>query len=64
VNAGGESVPAKAAEVTGVLFQPFEEVQMQLREVDGIVESGTSGVSLARMGYADNLEAAVNEQIK
>ena len=36
---------------------------MQLRE-DTIVEKGTSGVSLARMAYADNLEGAVNEQIK
>jgi hypothetical protein len=61
---GGGSMPVKAAEVTGVLFQPFEEVQVQLKEVDTIVERGTSGVSLARMGYEEHLEAAVNEQIK
>lgn len=49
--------------VTGIVFQPFEEVVPQLRQLDSLIEKGDSTTSLARSDYAEKLEAAVNEQI-
>ena len=45
--------------LTGVIFEPFEEVK---KEFD-LVPAGDQ-VSLARQKYADDCEAAINEQIK
>ncbi|KAI4306492.1 hypothetical protein L6164_029766 [Bauhinia variegata] len=44
--------------LTGVVFEPFEEVKKELSLVPNVPE-----VSLARQKYADDCEAAVNEQI-
>jgi len=45
--------------MTGVIFEPFEEVKKELSMVPTV-----SHVSLARQNYADECEAAINEQIK
>lgn len=45
--------------LTGVLFEPFEEVKKELDLVPSVPQ-----VSLARHKYLDESEAAVNEQIK
>lgn len=45
--------------MTGVVFQPFEEV----KKADLAIPI-TSHVSLARQRFADASEAAINEQIK
>ena len=45
--------------MTGVVFQPFEEV----KKADLAIPI-TSNASLARQRYADSCEAAINEQIK
>lgn len=45
--------------LTGVLFEPFEEVKKELDLVPTVPQ-----VSLARHKYHDESEAAVNEQIK
>lgn len=45
--------------LTGVLFEPFEEVKKELDLVPTLPQS-----SLARQKYHDDSEAAVNEQIK
>lgn len=45
--------------LTGVLFEPFEEVKKELDLVPSVPQ-----VSLARHKYLDDSEAAVNEQIK
>ncbi|KAK8950229.1 hypothetical protein KSP40_PGU006353 [Platanthera guangdongensis] len=52
--AGGES----SRTLTGVVFQPFEEVQHELSLVPP-----SSDKSLARQKYVDECEAAINEQI-
>lgn len=44
-----------------VAFQPFDEFQGELAAVE---QSTTNGRSLARSDYAEELEAAVNAQIK
>eukprot|EP00899_Mesostigma_viride_P006556 jgi/Mesvir1/15901/Mv02804-RA.1 len=43
--------------LTGVVFEPFQEVQSNLAQVS------TPNVSLARQGYHPACEAAINEQI-
>lgn len=45
--------------LTGVVFEPFEEVKKELDLVPTVPQ-----VSLARHKYVDDSEAAVNEQIK
>lgn len=45
--------------LTGVLFQPFEEVKR-----DDFLVPMSPNVSLARQRYSDDCEAAINEQIK
>ncbi|KAL6003111.1 Ferritin-3, chloroplastic [Asimina triloba] len=45
--------------LTGVIFEPFEEVKKELKMVPSVPHD-----SLARQKYADDCEAAVNEQIK
>ncbi|PON45723.1 Ferritin [Trema orientale] len=61
-NGGGFSVSAsKGANnrpLTGVVFEPFEEVKKEL----DLVPAGAQ-VSLARQKYKDECEAAINEQI-
>lgn len=63
---GGRALVVVAATVdtnnmpmTGVVFQPFEEV----KKADLAIPI-TSHASLARQGYADSSEAVINEQIK
>lgn len=45
--------------LTGVVFEPFEEVKKELDLVPTVPQ-----VSLARHKYCDDCEAAINEQIK
>lgn len=45
--------------LTGVVFEPFEEVKKELKLVPTVPQD-----SLARQKYADECEAAINEQIK
>lgn len=45
--------------LTGVVFEPFEEVKKELMLVPSLPQA-----SLARHKYADACEAAINEQIK
>lgn len=45
--------------LTGVVFEPFEEVKKELDLVPTLPE-----VSLARQKFTDESEAAINEQIK
>lgn len=53
------AVDADSMPLTGVVFQPFEEVK---REVLDVPISPL--LSLARQKYEDECEAAINEQIK
>lgn len=53
------AVDANSMTLTGVVFQPFEEVK---REVLDVPISPL--LSLARQKYEDECEAAINEQIK
>ncbi len=46
-----------------VAFQPFDEVQQELAVVEQ-TSNANGRASLARSGYAEELEAAVNAQIK
>lgn len=48
-----------AVPLTGVIFEPFEEVKK-----DALAVPITPHVSLARQKYADESESAINEQIK
>ena len=48
-----------AAPLTGVIFEPFEEVKKDVLAVPIAPQ-----VSLARQMYEDECEAAINEQIK
>lgn len=62
-NSNGLVVSATAPEsnsrpLTGVIFEPFEEVKKELAMVPMVPH-----VSLARQNYADECEAAINEQI-
>ncbi|KAJ0909473.1 putative ferroxidase [Helianthus annuus] len=50
--------PPNSRTITGVVFEPFEEVKKEL----SLVPNGPQQ-SLARQKYADQSEAAVNEQI-
>ncbi|TQD77817.1 hypothetical protein C1H46_036647 [Malus baccata] len=52
------SVSSEAVALTGVVFQPFEEVKN-----DAFVVPVSPQVSLARQRYTDESEAAINEQI-
>ena len=45
--------------LTGVIFEPFEEVKKELSMVPTVPQA-----SIARQKYADECEAAINEQIK
>lgn len=45
--------------ITGVVFEPFEEVKKELNLVPTVPQQ-----SLARQKYADDSEAVINEQIK
>jgi ferritin heavy chain len=49
---------ANSRPLTGVVFEPFEEVKKELDLVPSVPQ-----VSLARHKYCDEVEAAVNEQI-
>jgi ferritin heavy chain len=51
--------PAKQTEMTGLVFQPFSEVQPELSTVG----STPATSSFARVEFAEECEAAVNEQI-
>ncbi|XP_057744075.1 ferritin-2, chloroplastic-like [Arachis stenosperma] len=53
---GGVDVPSKP--LTGVIFEPFQEVKR-----DAFAVPVTPNVSLARQNYADESESAINEQI-
>ncbi|XP_068641935.1 ferritin-3, chloroplastic-like [Aristolochia californica] len=61
---GREGVVVMAAKeannqpLTGVVFEPFEEVKKELNLVPSVPQ-----VSLARQKYSDDSEAAINEQI-
>lgn len=50
---------APYAPLTGVIFEPFEEVKK-----DAVAVPATPNVSLARQNYVDESESAINEQIK
>ncbi|GAB4857326.1 Dysferlin [Ancistrocladus abbreviatus] len=50
--------PENITPLTGIVFQPFEEVKN-----DAFVVPVTRQVSLARQKYANDCEAAINEQI-
>lgn len=54
VTVGATTVP-----LTGVIFEPFEEVKKDALAVPSVPQ-----VSLARQNYADECESAINEQIK
>lgn len=70
---GGESAAtgtatATATTTTGMVFSPMSEAAPILRQLDPLVlgeEPGlTSGASFARLDFAAELEAGLNEQIK
>ena len=50
---------ANSKPLIGVVFEPFEEVKKELDLVPTVPQ-----LSLARQKYADDCEAAINEQIK
>lgn len=52
-------VCASTVPLTGVIFEPFEEVKKSELAVPTAPQ-----VSLARQNYADECESAINEQIK
>ncbi|XP_058183718.1 ferritin-2, chloroplastic-like [Rhododendron vialii] len=54
----GSSSSSNSRSVTGVVFEPFEEVKKELMLVPNVPQA-----SLARQKYADHCEAAINEQI-
>ncbi|KAI4356053.1 hypothetical protein L6164_000105 [Bauhinia variegata] len=51
-------VSVSTAPLTGVIFEPFEEVKK-----DALAVPMSPQVSMARQNYADECEAAINEQI-
>lgn len=53
------TVCATTVPLTGVIFEPFEEVKKDALAVPSVPQ-----VSLARQNYADECESAINEQIK
>eukprot|EP00877_Chromochloris_zofingiensis_P003396 jgi/Chrzof1/13057/Cz07g18090.t1 len=50
--------------VSGVVFHPFEEVQVTFQEVDDLISKGDNNQSLARLNFDHDLETAINEQVK
>lgn len=50
---------ASTVPLTGVIFEPFEEVKN-----DALAVPTAPQVSLARQKYVDECESAINEQIK
>ncbi len=50
---------AESKALTGVVFEPFAEVQSQLVQV-----SSSYTESMARQRFASSCEAAINDQIK
>ena len=55
--------PAAASDkLSGLVFQPFDEVKTELATVESKAAAGAE--SLARSAFAADLEAALNEQIK
>lgn len=62
---GGDGVVAMAARetnsrlLTGVIFEPFEEVKKELQMVPNVPQD-----SIARQKFGHDSEAAINEQIK
>ncbi|KAL0450977.1 UNVERIFIED_CONTAM: Ferritin-1, chloroplastic [Sesamum latifolium] len=56
--AAGASNETVGLPLTGVLFQPFEEVKK-----DELMVPTAPEVSLARQGFSEECEAAINEQI-
>ncbi|KAI8540143.1 hypothetical protein RHMOL_Rhmol09G0239200 [Rhododendron molle] len=54
----GSSSSSNSRSLTGVVFDPFEEVKKELMLVPNVPQA-----SLARQKYADHCEAAINEQI-
>lgn len=69
--AGPRQLAVRASEqdpttsLTGfVAFQPFDELQGELEAVVQSSEASNGRASLARSDYAEELEAAVNAQIK
>jgi len=59
--AGGENSSSTSVK-DEIVFKPFQEVQPQLKSVDkGTLDSPQR--DFARVGYADECEAAINEQI-
>ncbi|KAL0375386.1 UNVERIFIED_CONTAM: Ferritin-3, chloroplastic [Sesamum radiatum] len=56
--AAGASNETVGLPLTGVLFQPFEEVKK-----DELMVPTAAEVSLARQGFSEECEAAINEQI-
>lgn len=53
------SKPTSSKPLTGVIFEPFEEVKKEHMLVPSVPQA-----SLARQKYADECEAVINEQIK
>ncbi|THU46366.1 hypothetical protein C4D60_Mb09t04180 [Musa balbisiana] len=50
---------ANSRPITGVVFEPFEELKQELAFVPSVTDK-----SIARQKYSDECEAAINEQIK
>jgi ferritin heavy chain len=55
----GSAVRSAKEDTTAIVFRPFQEVKNELASVS----SATQDISYARVGYAPECEAAVNEQI-
>ncbi|RWW14842.1 hypothetical protein GW17_00021347 [Ensete ventricosum] len=53
------AAPPSDQAITGVVFQPVEEIKKEL-----YVVPTAPGLSIARQKYDDDCEAAINEQIK
>jgi hypothetical protein len=50
--------------LTGVVFKPFDEAQVQLRETASVGELNDPHFSFSRAHFDKTAEAALNEQIK
>ncbi|CAI5513179.1 unnamed protein product [Closterium sp. Naga37s-1] len=55
-----EAKPTAEATLTGVVFEPFAEVQSQLTQVPAVIQPQES---FARQNYSSAAEAGINEQI-
>jgi ferritin heavy chain len=51
---------AQSQQVTGVVFEPFQEVQHEM----AVVDKTNAVESFARVDFHPECEAAINEQIK